>query len=79
MALMRIPKILLRSRAIAFLKPGKDHALANSYRPISLLSHSFKLMERLLRNHLSPLVEKHFIDHQAGFRPDKPTTGQILI
>ena len=75
---MKICKIWLRSRVIALLKPGKDLALAKSYRPISLLSHSFKLMERLLLNRLSPFVEEHLIDQQAGFRRGKSTTGQLL-
>ena len=60
------------------MKPGKDPPLATSYRPISLLSHSFKLMERLLLNRISPFVEEHLIDQQAGFRPGKSTTGQLF-
>ena len=60
-ATMKIPKTWLRSRVIALLKPGKDPALAKSYRPISLLSHSFKLMEWLQLNRLSPFVEEHLI------------------
>ena len=78
MAMMKMPKIWLRSRVIALLKLGKDPALAESYRPISLVSHSFKLIERLLLNHLSPLVEEHLIDQQAGFCPGISTTGQLL-
>ena len=78
LASMRIPKIWLRSRVVALLKPGKDHSLAKSYRPISLLSHTFKLVERLLLNRLSPFVEKHLIEHQAGFRSSKSTTAQLL-
>ena len=52
--------------------------LTGSYRPISLLSHSFKLMGQLLLNRLSPFVEEHLIDQQAGFRLGKSTTGQLL-
>ena len=63
---------------VALLKPGKDPSLAKSYRPISLLSHTFKLMEGLLLNHLSPFVEERLIEHQAGFRPGKSTTAQLL-
>ena len=78
LASMRIPKIWLRSRVVALLKPGKDPSFAKSYRPISFLSHTFKLMEQLLLNRLSPFVEEHFIEQQAGFRPDKSTIAQIL-
>ena len=78
MAMMKMPKIWLRSRVIALLKLGKDPALAESYRPISLVSQSFKLIERLLLNRLSALVEEHLIDQQARFCPGKSTTGQLL-
>ena len=45
---------------------------------ISLLSHTFKLIERPLLNRLSPFVEEHLIEHQAGFRPGKFTAAQLL-
>ena len=65
-ATMGISKIWLRLKVIALLlKPGKNPALAQSYRPMSLLSHSFKLTELLLLNLLSPLVEEHLINQQA--------------
>jgi len=35
-------------------------------------------MERLLLNRLSPFVEEHLIERQAGFRPGKSTTAQLL-
>ena len=35
-------------------------------------------MERLLLNRLSPFVEEHLIEHQAGFRSGKSTTAQLL-
>ena len=63
---------------VASLKSGKDSSLAKSYRPISFLSHTFKLMERLLLNRLSPFVEEHLIEHQARFRHGKSTTAQLL-
>ena len=55
LVLMRIPKIWLRSRVVALLKPGKDHTLTKSYPTIPLLSHTFKLMEWLLLNCFPPL------------------------
>ena len=78
LASIRIPKILLGSRVVILLKPGNDPSLAKSYRSISLLSHTFKLVKRLLLNRLSPFVEKHLIEHQAGFRSSKSTTAQLL-
>ena len=63
---------------IAILKPGKDSTLPKSYRPISLLCHTYKLFERMILNRLNPLIKTMIIDQQAGFRPGKYTTGQLL-
>ena len=66
------------AKVIAILKPGKDSTLPKSYRPISLLCHTYKLFERMILNRLNPLVKTMIIDQQAGFRPGKSTTGQLL-
>ena len=63
---------------MALLKPGKDSSIPKSYRPISLLSQTFKLFERLLLNRIGPVVDKLLILEQAGFRPGKSTTSQVL-
>ena len=63
---------------IAILKPGKDSTLPKSYRPISLLCHTYKLFERMILNRLNPPIETMIINQQAGFRPGKSTTGQLL-
>ena len=69
----RIPKIYRKSRVIALPKPGKDLSLPKSFRPISLLCHPYKLLERL-----SPVVEPKIIPQKVGFREGKYTTGQLL-
>ena len=63
---------------IAILKPGKDSTLPKSCRPISLLCHTYKLFKRMILNRLNPLIETMIIEQQAGFRPGKSTTGQLL-
>jgi hypothetical protein len=45
----RTPVDWKRTQIVTILKPGKDPALADSYRPISLLSCIRKLFERMLR------------------------------
>ena len=40
-----IPKIWRKAKVIAVKKPGKDPSLAANYRPISLLSVCYKLLE----------------------------------
>ena len=49
-----------------------------SYRPISLLSHFYKLLKRLVLNRIAPIIETHLIEEQAGFPLGKSTIGQLL-
>ena len=75
----KIPKIWRQSKIVAILKPGKDSAIPKNYRPMSLLCHTCKqLYERLILNRVSPLLEQHLIKEQAGFRPGKSCTSQLL-
>ena len=68
----KIPRMWRQSGIIAILKPGKN------CRPISLLCHTYKLYERLILNRVLPLLEQHIINEQAGFRPGKSCTSQLL-
>ena len=52
--------------------------MAKSYRPISLLCHLYKLFECLILNRLGPITEQHLIPEQAGFRPGRSCTSQVL-
>ncbi|XP_061721084.1 uncharacterized protein LOC133527905 [Cydia pomonella] len=72
------PKIWRKSHVSAILKPGKDPADVKSYRPISLLCHTFKLFERLILERMTRTLEDAFIDQQAGFRAGKSCTSQVL-
>ena len=74
----KIPKIWRKLKIIAMLKPGKDSAIPKNYIPISLLCHTYKLYEILILNRVSPLLEQHLIKEQAGFRPWKSCTSQLL-
>jgi len=47
-------------------KNGKDPSLAANYRPISLLSACYKLLERLALQRISPTVEGLLSPEQAG-------------
>ena len=46
----KLPKIWYRAKVFALAKPEKDPNLPASYRPISLLCVSYKLLERLILN-----------------------------
>ena len=52
--------------------------MAKSYRPISLLCHLYNLFEHLILNRLDPITEQHVIPEQAGFRPGRSCTSQVL-
>jgi hypothetical protein len=49
-----VPTSFKKSKIIAFNKPGKDGSEANHYRPISLLSNCYSLLERLIYNRIAP-------------------------
>ena len=53
-----IPKIWRKAKVIAVKKPGEVLSLAANYRPISLLSVCYKLLERLALQHISPPQSK---------------------
>ena len=74
----KLPNIWKKANVTALLKPGKDPPLPKNYRPISLLSHTYKLFERLILTRVNPAVDEHLIPEQAGFRPGKSTTSQVL-
>ena len=58
--------------------PGKDSSVAKSFRPISLLCHTYKLFEQLILNRIAEHVEAKLIPEQAGFRTGKSCTSQLL-
>ena len=74
----RLPRLWRQARVVALLKPGKDPSSPKSFRPISLLCHLYKLYERVILNRLSPIIEHILIPEQAGFRPGKSCTAQVL-
>ena len=75
---LRLPRLWRQARVVALLKPGKDPSSPKSFRPPSLLCHLYKLYERLILNRLSPVIEHVLIPEQAGFRPGKSCTAQVL-
>ena len=73
-----ISKVWRKAKTIAILKPGKNPQELKNFRPISLLCHTYKLLERMILNRLLPIVDEKLIPEQAGFRPGGSCTGQIL-
>ncbi|GFV65786.1 uncharacterized protein TNCV_651091 [Trichonephila clavipes] len=62
------------------LKPDKNSALAESYRPISLLPVLSKLAEKVILARLNDHLEREniLIPEQHGFRPRLSTSHQLL-
>ena len=71
-----IPSIWKQAIIIALLKAGKPASLGTSYRPISLLSPTAKVLERLLL----PILNEHLhtVPTQHGFRTQRSTTTALL-
>jgi hypothetical protein len=70
-----------RTRIVTILKPGKDPALADFYRPISLLSCVRKLFERMLLLRLELWAEGSGIlsGTQFGFRKGRGTMDCLAV
>jgi len=69
--------IFKNAKIIAVCKPRKPKDLPQSYRRIELLSISYKLLERLIINRISPIIDRIVLVDQAGFRPNRSCTDQI--
>ena len=52
--------------------------LCQNYRTISLISHSSKVMLKVILNRLKPQAEEIIAEDQAGFRAGRSTTEQIF-
>ena len=75
-----IPNMWRTATIKTLLKDGKDAKDTTSYRPISLTSCLGKLLEKIIANRLTYVMEKRGIisDDQAGFRQNRCTTDQVL-
>ena len=62
---------------MAIEKSGKDPKEAENYRPISLHSVSYKLLERLVLQCITPTVETLLSPGQFGFRHGHSTCDQV--
>ena len=78
MASKQIPVEWRRVKVIAIPKPENDPDSPKSYRPISLLSITFKLYECLPLHRFSPSIDPKPTLDQAGFRPGQSCADQLL-
>ena len=74
----KFSKLWRKSKVISKLKLGKESSVRKSYRPTSLLCHTYKLLERMILNRLNHITEPTIINEQAGFRAGKSCTCQLI-
>ncbi|RVE40475.1 hypothetical protein evm_014875 [Chilo suppressalis] len=72
----RTPEAWSRSVVVLFFKKG-DKTLLKNYRPISLLSHVYKLFSRVIANRLARRFDDFQPPEQAGFRSGYGTIDHI--
>ena len=74
-----VPQTWRTANMIPIHKKGKDRNQVDSYRPISLTSCVGKVMERLVNERLTWLLEKNQVlcQEQAGFRSHRSTEDQV--
>ena len=78
---MGVPDSWRKAIIIPILKPNKDPAEVDSYRPIALTSILAKTMEKMIHARLNWFLEKQQLitPVQAGFRKFHSTTQQVAM
>lgn len=74
----KLPELRKKSKVIVFFKPNKPPDLPENYRPISLLSCSYKLFERVILARISEVIDANFPKEHAGFRKNRSCCDQVL-
>jgi hypothetical protein len=75
----KLPKLFKQPKIIAILIPGKDDTDVSHYRPISLLSVVYKILERLILQRIQPLIDAAVPVSQAGFRKNRICTEKVKL
>ena len=77
MSTCTLPEVWKYSNVVPIHKKGKKCKVDN-YRPISLLNSVSKVMERLVCNHIYPVVSPQINSAQHGFMKHRFTTTQLI-
>lgn len=76
----QLPSVWKEAIIVPIRKPGKDPSDPSSYRPIALTSHLCKIMERMVTERLTYILESKALlsPYQSGFRRGRNTMDSIL-
>lgn len=68
------------AEVICLPKPGKNHKIPESYRPISLLNTVGKVFDKIVLARITDIINEKKIlpDEQFGFRKSHDTVMQVL-
>ena len=72
----RIPDSWHEAKIVILFTTG-DHKDIKNYRPISLLSHSYKICKRLLQTEIKRTLDENQLRELAGFRKDYPISNYL--
>ena len=76
---LKIPKVWRRGLVVAIPKPKTPVKDQKSYRSISLLCVSYKILESLIHARVELIVDPLLPREQAGFRRGRPTVDQTVL
>jgi uncharacterized protein YerC len=74
----KIPKLFKRAKVISIIKNGKDGTDSAHYRPISLLSVVYILLECLILQSIQPLIEDVPPINETRFCQHRSCTEQVI-
>ncbi|KAG7307560.1 hypothetical protein JYU34_007776 [Plutella xylostella] len=72
----QLPVKICHANIILLHKKGDKSDIGN-YRPISLISHIYKIFIKIIENRISAKLDSHQPPEQAGFRPGFSTTDHL--
>ena len=64
---------------ISLLDKGGNTEDANNWRPIAILSNTYKILARLVYNRIRGQLENCQSEDQFGFRPSRSTAHALLV
>ena len=76
---LKILKVWRRALVVVIPKPKNLVEDPRSYRPISLLCVSYKILRRFIHPHVEPIVDPLLPMEQAGFQRGRSTVDQTVL